>query len=273
MNIYRKCIELLESGMNVVQITVVKSSRGTPGKPGFKLLLTDNNETYGTVGGGALEHRAIEEAGKVLKSGENQIFEYNLKELGMKCGGRTTLVLEYLKGVKSFMLFGGGHIGQALTPILVSLGFHVTVFDSRKEVREKIVEGPQKSVVIGDYNDLSPVKERIKASEFAFIATHGHEHDYTVLKQILEIPGDFRYIGLIGSRKKVKTTLERLEKDSLAVPEYLFAPVGINIGGDTAAEIVVSIAAEVVACIHDVPANHLRDRVDSVINNPSTITP
>ena len=262
MNIQRKCIELLESGNNVAQVTVIKATRGTPGKEGFKLLLTEDGHLFGTVGGGALEHLVIEEAKNVLKTGENQILQYNLGQIGMECGGQATLVIEYLKAEKNFLLFGGGHVGQAFAPILESLGFHVTIFDSRDEIRELLSENVQTEVVIGDYNDISPLKEKVNQTQFCFIATHGHKHDYTVLKQILKQSDNFRYIGLIGSRKKIRTTLQLLSEEGMAMPEYLFAPVGINLGADTAAEIAVSIASEVVALLHDVPVNHMRLKLE-----------
>ena len=257
MNIYRKCIDLLDAGRNVVQVTVVKATRGTPGKEGFKLLLSDDGKLHGTVGGGALEHRAIEEAKQVLKNKENKILELNLAQIGMKCGGQVTLVFEYLRAEKSFILFGGGHVGRALVPILGILGFRVIIFDSREEVRDQIGESPDRTVIIGDYNDITPVKELVKQAMFCFIATHGHDYDFAVLKQLLELSAGYRYIGLIGSSTKVSATFKRLQEEGIAVPEYLFAPVGINLGGDTAAEIAVSVAAEVVARIHQASANHM----------------
>jgi len=244
MNIYRTCAELLESGASLVMVTVLKASEGSPGKPGFKLLYAQDGRLFGTVGGGALELRAVEEAGRVLETRTNLILTLNLAQLGMVCGGEVSLVFEYLPAQKGFFLFGGGHVGRALVPILESLGFLVTVFDNREEIKAQL--------------DISPVLEQAAASGFCFIATHGHEHDYAVLRQLLAYSNRYRYIGLIGSKIKVKNTLERLRAEGMAAPGCLFAPVGIRLGGSTAAEIAVSVAAEVVALRHGVKADHLR---------------
>jgi xanthine dehydrogenase accessory factor len=258
MDILKQCSSLIEGGANIVLVTVVKATSGTPGKEGFKMILTDRGELFGTVGGGAIEHRAVEDGKEVLKTGGNRLEEYNLAKLGMKCGGQITLLYEYMQGRRGFMLFGGGHIGRALTPILESLGFRVTVFDSRPEVRDQLGETEGRKIITGNYEDIGNAVEALRACEFGFIATHGHLHDFQVLKQVLEAKDEYRYIGLIGSRSKIRTTLEKLEASGLQAPDYLYAPVGLNIGGDTPAEIAISIAAEVVAVVHGANMPHMR---------------
>jgi xanthine dehydrogenase accessory factor len=156
------------------------------------------------------------------------------------------------------MLFGGGHIGRALTPILEALGFRVTVFDSRPEVLDLLGGNEERTIITGDYADIGSAVETLRSCEFCFIATHGHLHDFQVLKQVLQAKDEYRYVGLIGSRSKIRTTLEKLSAAGLRAPEYLYAPVGLKIGGDTAAEIAISIAAEVVAVVHGAEAAHMR---------------
>jgi xanthine dehydrogenase accessory factor len=82
------------------------------------------------------------------------------------------------------------------------------------------------------------------------------------LKQVLEAKGEYRYVGLIGSRSKIRSTLKKLSDVGLQAPEYLYAPVGLKIGGDTAAEIAVSIAAEVVSVVHGAEAPHMRSSLE-----------
>ncbi|MBN2552458.1 MAG: XdhC family protein, partial [Spirochaetales bacterium] len=169
---------------------------------------------------------------------------------------------EYMQARQGFMLFGGGHIGRALTPILESLDFRVTVFDSRPEVRDLLVEKDGRSIIIGDYEDIGTAADVLRTCRFCFIATHGHLHDFQVLKQVLEAKEDYRYVGLIGSRSKIRTTLEKLAASGLKAPEFLYAPVGLKIGGDTPAEIAISIAAEVVAVQHGAEAPHMRSTLE-----------
>jgi xanthine dehydrogenase accessory factor len=262
MDILRKTIELLDSGEALVLITVVRASAGTPGKPGFKMIVTQSGALHGTVGGGALEARAIEDARAALQSLEGGLTEYDLSALGMKCGGRASLLFEVLQARANFVLFGGGHIGRALTPVLESLGFRVTVYDPRPEVQQLLPAGEQRAVLQGDYADLTPVRAALEDCEFCFIATHGHEHDYLVLKQLVEVKPSYRYVGLIGSRSKVRATLKRLESDGHQRPTFLYAPVGLAIGGSTPAEIAISVAAEVLAVRYGASAPHMRDRLE-----------
>ncbi len=257
MDVLRRCLELLEGGRSLVQVTVLQASRGTPGKAGFKMLVAEDGSLHGTVGGGALERTAVEQARDVLASRENRLLELDLASIGMKCGGKVTLVLEYLAATRSFALFGGGHVNQALLPILESLGFRVTVFDSRPEILPAL-EKPGRTVVIGDYARLEGASQQLAGTELCFIATHGHEHDFEVLRQLLQRSQSYRYLGLIGSRGKVRATLKRLRELGIEPPDCLYAPVGIPLGGDSAAEIAVSIAAEVVAVLHGSPVAHMR---------------
>ena len=262
MDILKTCSSLIERGISLVLVTVVKAGRGTPGKEGFKMILTDRGELFGTVGGGAIEHRAVEDGKEVLKTRENRLESYDLAKLEMKCGGQVTLLYEYMQGRRGFMLFGGGHIGRALTPILESLGFRVSVFDSRPEVRELLGEAEGRTIMIGDYDDIGEAADTLRACEFCFIATHGHQHDFQVLRQVLQAKDGYRYVGLIGSRAKIRTILEKLKAAGLQAPEYLYAPVGLKIGGDTPAEIAISIAAEVVAVVHGAEAPHMRSTLN-----------
>ena len=255
MNIFRKCAELVDDGRDLSLISVVEAASGSPGKVGFKMILAAAGETWGTVGGGALEKKAMEVGQELLSGGETRLMEIDLSDLGMSCGGKVTLLFEVIRGRRDFVLFGGGHVGQALASSLNNLGFRVTVFDPRGEMAEKV--GAMASFVSGDYNDISKVEAKLCAGGRCFIATHGHEHDYKVLTQVLSLSCEMSYIGLIGSYRKARLTKQRLTEEGLPVPECLYSPAGLKIGGDSPAEIAISVAAEVVALDTGTPATHL----------------
>lgn len=258
MTIFKQCDELLQSGAAVAMATVINAEQGTPGKPGFKLLLSSDGGLYGTVGGGALENRVIEEARKVLKTGNNLVIHYDLADLNMKCGGNVDVVIEYIQGIKHILLFGGGHIARALSPILELLGFKITVVDPRPDVQTHFDALKTTTVTALDYNDLSSLSDAVRSAEWCFVATHGHVHDYAVLKQLLGSGAEFRYLGMVGSYRKIDTTKRMLEEDGLSVPNSFYAPVGIKIGGQSASEIAVSVAAEIVAVLNGVASDHMR---------------
>ncbi len=258
MDILRRCSEILESGQSACLVTVLKATSGSPGKPGFKLVLAEDGSLEGSVGGGTLEHRAIEEAQQALERRENQLLQLDLGQLGMLCGGEVTLIVEYLQPGKRFALFGGGHIGRALCPILESLGFRVTIWDSRQEVGEALGGESDRTIIVRDYSDFANAKETLVTADYCFIATHAHQHDYAVLKALLTFSRNYRYIGLIGSQREITTSFRRLVAEGLTIPDCLYAPVGLSIGAKTASEIAVSIAAEIVAVMKDHPVEHMR---------------
>lgn len=247
MKIYPIINNLLNSGGRGVVITVTQATSGSPAKTGFKLLLTDKGELSGTVGGGNIEQLAVEEARKILISGVSQSLDYDLSKIGMKCGGKVSLFFEYLSSRQPFVLFGGGHVAQALAPILESLGYAVTVFDNRKDIITKHETVPGRDSFLGDYNDISPMRDNLSRGKCCFIASHGHLFDQVILKQAVALDIEYAYLGMIGSRRKIAETRKAIEAEGLRIPEPFFAPVGLPIGGDTAEEIAVSIAAQVLA--------------------------
>lgn len=264
MDIFRKISETIESGQSAVVVTITATGGGSPGKTGFKLLVTDDGPVAGTVGGGAIENLAIEEAKECLRKGVSKTMSVDLSKIDMECGGRTDLFFEYLAGRKGFILFGGGHVGRALTAVLRLLDFEVHVYDNRPEAVEHLSDTEGVHPVLGDYSDISPMKKALTGADYCFIATHGHEFDQAVLQQVLETGKNFRYVGLIGSARKVKVALKNIEKAGVPIPEFVYSPVGLDLGGDTAAEIAVSIAAEVIAVTCGAKAYHMRERLKKV---------
>ena len=261
MSIYRRCAELLEAGKRIVIVTVLEASGSSPAKAGFKMLVSDAGDSWGTVGGGKLEHHAVGVARELLASGGMREERLELSALGMVCGGEVRLLFEQVAAGSSFFLFGGGHVCRALAPLIVSLGYRVTVYDSRPEAREWLAGTAGVAVVVGPYEDISGLAEEIRRARYCFIATHGHEHDWSVLRQLVTMSAGFDYVGLIGSKGKARATLERLRAAGLGRPDFLYTPVGIRIGGDTPQEIALSVAAEVVAVSRGEKVEHLRDGV------------
>ena len=262
MTVFTKCDQILSSGRNAALATIIEASAGTPGKQGFKLLLAADGELFGTVGGGALENRAIEEARGVLADGGTRIFHFNLSELGMECGGKVDMIIEYLPATAPFVLFGGGHVARELCPILRSIGFALTVFDPRPETAVHFSE-PGVRLVSGEYADLSSHINELRNVKYCVIATHSHHHDYEVLKQLIRLDADLSYIGLIGSKRKVRVILRQLREEGVTLPRSVYTPVGLKIGALTAAEIAVSIAGEVIAVKNGVTADHMRATLES----------
>lgn len=160
--------------------------------------------------------------------------------------GETSYYVEPLTTSGSVYIFGGGHVGLALTPVLAMAGFRVVVFDERPHAATREAFPDAAEVILGDYAHLSEYLT-LKENDYVVIMTPGHQADFTVLQQTLPSPAG--YVGCIGSRRKIAVTRERLLAAGVseADADRVYAPIGLPIGGETPAEVAVSIAAELIA--------------------------
>lgn len=143
------------------------------------------------------------------------------------------------------LLFGAGHVGRALLPLLKMTGFPTVVWDDRPIPREELPEAEK--VFCGSYETALAHLGSVTCRDFAVVLTAGHQGDYQVLKQILRTPAG--YIGCIGSRKKSEAMFQQLTKDGFSPADLrrVHAPIGLDIGGSTPEEIAVSIVAQMIA--------------------------
>lgn len=144
------------------------------------------------------------------------------------------------------LIVGGGHIGQAVGNMAVDLDFDVTVLDDRQEYvsRERFPRAAQ--LLCGDVGE-SLKNVEVTPDTYCLIVTRGHNHDEEALFHLVDRGA--RYVGMIGSRRKIKLIFDDLEAEGVS-PEAIarvYAPVGIDIGSQTVPEIAVSILAELIS--------------------------
>ena len=142
-------------------------------------------------------------------------------------------------------LFGAGHVGRALAPVLRYVGFEVTVYDNRAELASPAHFPTAHEIVVGDFRRIFD-KVSLTADDYAVVMTPGHQADYEILEQVLRTPAT--YIGCIGSRKKVALTRERLAAAGFSQQDIdrVRAPIGLPILAETPEEIAISVAAEMI---------------------------
>jgi len=143
-------------------------------------------------------------------------------------------------------IFGGGHVGQALTPVLAKVHFAVVVLDDREEFTDPELFPGAYDVKLCDLKDIGKAVT-IGPEDYVCIMTRGHSNDLDVEDQVLKTPA--RYIGVIGSRHKTKTIDGLLMErgHSREALERAVTPIGLDIGGETPEEIAISIAAQMIA--------------------------
>jgi len=240
--------ELLQSGIRFVLVTIVKSSGSTPRKEGARMVVDASGKVIaGSVGGGALEKHASERALQMLSGGGIERIEVDLDdveggETGAICGGKVELLLEAYGAGPTLHLFGAGHVALPVARLVREVGFRVIVYDAREELMtaERFSGATLKS---GGFESLaSELDTTVK--DFIVVMTHSHDVDYGILKLLLRKP--FRYLGVIGSKRKAAEFRKWLVRDGFTHDEIarLTCPIGFEIGSHTPTEIAISIAAQ-----------------------------
>jgi len=245
----------LDENRPAALVTVVSASGSTPARVGAKMLVYEDGSILGTVGGGALEARLIKEALRVMKEGEPFYGSYSLNNddaagLGMVCGGEVSVFIDCYAGGPELVIVGAGHISIYLARIAKMLEFKVTVIDDREDYacEERFPEA-DRVVAAGIAETLGGLK--VTENTYLAILTRGHKHDQVALEKVVQ--SSAAYIGMIGSRSKIKTVFDNIRQKGFTDSDLkkVHAPIGLDLGGSTPAEIALSIAAELVEVRHN----------------------
>jgi xanthine dehydrogenase accessory factor len=165
------------------------------------------------------------------------------------CGGEARVFIEVLQLRSTLLIAGGGHVSQPLAELGHLLGFHTVVVDDRPEFAE-CTRFPHADELLAIPFDQLVQRVKVTPQTYAVIVTRGHQHDLLVLRQLVDTPA--AYVGMIGSRKKVRTVFDHLLGEGVPAEKLarVHAPIGLRTGGQTPAEIALSILAEIVLVQH-----------------------
>ena len=243
--------EALARGEEVALVTIVSANGSTPQRVGAKMLVYNDGRVVGTIGGGCYENEALWKARETLKTRKAVTVRYELAddfaaESGLICGGQMEVFIEPIEPSPAVYVFGAGHVGQFVARVAHDAGFRVHVVDDREKFanRERFPDAAE--IVVEDIPTWL-ANTSLPSSAYAVIVTRGHRHDLDTLRAL--VPRQLRYLGLIGSRAKVKRIYDVLVEDgSVAVEqlEKVHAPIGLDIGAVTPQEIAVAIVAELI---------------------------
>jgi len=252
VEILKEATRLLEGGKRVALCTVIEKKGSGPRDIGGKMVVSEEGETFGTIGGGNLERALINESLKALREGKPKKAVFSLHkggggeavETGLICGGELTMFIDVIEPKHRLILIGAGHVAWPLAKLADIVGFSLVVVDDNEELanRERF---PMAEVITGNFNEILD-KLEVGPRDFVVIVHGEPEHDYLALEKIIKRRP--AYIGLLGSKAKAATLVKRLKEAGISDEDFkpLHAPLGLDIGAQTPEEIAVSILAEII---------------------------
>lgn len=283
----RRAASLKREGRDVVACLLIKSRGSTPASAGALMIVDQSAQTYGTIGGGCVEAEVRRAAVAMMQSRQFGVLQLKLDhdygwDDGLICGGTIHVAIgelpapEILDAIVSeverrqatkltiqsagedgpaeftldlsakprLIIAGAGHVGQALAKLAIDLEFEVTVVDDRADLLEQYFSPPVQTMAGSISDTLRGVP--IDDQTYCVIVTRGHRHDEQALEAVLNRGA--AYVGMIGSRRKVKLIFDDLAERGMPAAELqkVHAPIGLGIGAVTVPEIALSIAAQLV---------------------------
>lgn len=233
--------------------TVVRADGSCPREVGARMLVEADGRILGTVGGGKFEALVIAEAQRCLRERTAVLREYPLHEgaadsFGAICGGSVAVFIEPVGARERVFISGGGHVGEALAALTRQCGFYTVLHDDRSGDGQG---GPQEAFV---------QSVTWSASDALVIVNRNPELDRRALATALAAAVRPGYLGMIGSDRKVRRVFEELRAQGFSAEALAFvhAPIGLDLGAETPAEIAVSILAEILQVLRARPGGKLR---------------
>ena len=247
-SIYKTIAELEKNNESAALCTVVSSQGSTPRHVGSKMLVYPDGKFIGTVGGGDLEHRVLDEAWIAMTDGKPRILKYSMVDPSRGdpgvCGGTVEVFVEPILPPAMIVVIGAGHVGKAVVHLAKWLGFRVAVSDDREEFcNPESVPGADAYYPV----PMDKLAETLKVTRqtYLVITSRGSNVDAAGLPGLLDT--NAAYIGVIGSKRRWATTVKALKEKG--VPEEKIAkvhsPMGLELQAETPEEIAVSIMAEI----------------------------
>ncbi len=260
----REAVRLLEGHRPFARATVVRAVGSVPGKVGATMIVRDDGSTLGTVGGAGLEERVKELSGTAIESRRGDLYHFDLQKwkpggLPSLCGGSVDIAIEYVAARPNILLWGGGHVAQAIARLLPALEFDHSVADDRPDwvSVERFPDAERREVVAPER-----LWEVFEPAAFTHLYLLGYDalKDAEVLHRSLTVFPNF--IGFISSASKRAHTFHALRDRGAtdAALTRVHAPIGLPIGAESPAEIAVSVVAEMIRSTRPVKNDRSRAR-------------
>lgn len=268
MDLFEEIVKMRRAGQRGALATIVHTNGSIPSYESSRMLVREDGSLAGTIGGGCVEAEVWAAAKEVMNNEAPRKMVFNLNneasyDNGLICGGTVEIFVEPILPQPMLYLFGGGHVSMAVAKAANAAGFAIGVVDDR-EAFANPQRFPAAQEVFTSYEDAF-AKIQPNASTYLVIVTRGHKEDMRVLAWAART--EARYVGMIGSKRKVLSVYKALEKEGYKPEEFerIYAPMGLEIGALSPEEIAISIVAELIAVRRNAAASaaHKKVRIDS----------
>jgi xanthine dehydrogenase accessory factor len=235
-------VRIAERGEAAVLATVVEADGGAGVEPGAKCLIRSGKVSVETIGNPAVVDAILKGSEAPLRAEKSRLVALDMPQAGAKL----EVFFEVMPAPPKLIVVGAGHIAVPLVQIAKVLDFFVTVIDDRLMYANRERFPTADEVLVGDMAQM--LKEMtITPSCYIVLITRGHAYDEPCLREIIH--SGAKYIGMIGSRRRIKACFQRFREEEKIAEELLervYAPIGLDIATETPAEIALSILAEVI---------------------------
>jgi xanthine dehydrogenase accessory factor len=287
LDLLNQIVECSERSQPLAVCVLVRTRGSTPQKAGAMMLVLPDGQTVGTIGGGCVEAEVRTHALRQINEGKDQLLSFDLNhdvgwDDGLVCGGTMTVAVQVISSsanglayreardrlaggasgdlqisildnrfslpiepAPKLIIAGAGHVGEALAAVARQMDFAVTVVDDRPDYASPL-RFPNATILIGPV-ETELAKLQLNDQSYVVIVTRGHRRDALALAAVVR--SNAKYVGLIGSKQKIVHILKELADQGVSADQLarIHAPIGLNIGAVTPAEIAVSIGAELIA--------------------------
>lgn len=254
------------AGQRGALATIVHTNGSIPSYESSRMLVREDGSIAGTIGGGCVEADVWAAAKQVMASEQPKklVFQLNNEanyDNGLICGGTVEIFVEPILPQPVLYIFGAGHVSTAVAKAAHAVGFGVGIIDDR-EAFANAQRFPMAQEIFTSYGEAFE-KLQPGPTSYLVIVTRGHKDDMRVLAWAVRTRA--RYIGMIGSKRKVLSVYKALEKEGYRMPEFerVYAPMGLDIGALSPEEIALSIVSELVAIRRNAAsASHKKIKVE-----------
>jgi xanthine dehydrogenase accessory factor len=250
VDLFEEIVKLRNAGLRGALATIVHTNGSIPSYESSRMLVHEDGSIMGTIGGGCVEADVWAAAKEVIQQEVPRKMTFNLNneasyDSGLICGGTLEVFVEPILPQPIVYLFGAGHISYALAKSADTAGFGVIVVDDRDSFANHERFPMAKQIVTGYDEAFQAITPN--GASYLVIATRGHRDDMRVLAWAVRTAA--RYVGMIGSKRKVLSVYQALEREGYRAEEFasVYAPIGLNIGALSPEEIAVSILAELIS--------------------------